>query len=245
MYITCFSYYYICILRVSHIITHVYYLFLILLHMYITCFSYYYICILLVSHIITYVYYVFLILLHMYITCFSYYYICILRVSHIITYVYYMFLILLHMYITCFSYYYICNYVFLILLHMYITCFSYYYICILRVSHIITYVYYLFLILLHMYITCFSYHYISCCNEEFQVHCHLALTILFITTLCYFYFPGNAHLVYAIIRKRNVFHQLANLPTDPTGIKKPGKQSGKVGKDLVDEETYVDYYLFL
>ncbi|XP_033896296.2 protein HID1 [Acipenser ruthenus] len=33
-------------------------------------------------------------------------------------------------------------------------------------------------------------------------------------------FDGNSNLVYAIIRKRNVFHQLANLPTDPSSIQK-------------------------
>ncbi|XP_060946325.1 protein HID1 isoform X2 [Limanda limanda] len=33
-------------------------------------------------------------------------------------------------------------------------------------------------------------------------------------------FDGNCNLVYAIIRKRNVFHQLANLPTDPASIQK-------------------------
>lgn len=31
---------------------------------------------------------------------------------------------------------------------------------------------------------------------------------------------GNSNLVYAIIRKRSVFHQLANLPTDPPAIHK-------------------------
>jgi hypothetical protein len=31
---------------------------------------------------------------------------------------------------------------------------------------------------------------------------------------------GNSNLVYAIIRKRAVFHQLANLPTDPPSIHK-------------------------
>lgn len=31
---------------------------------------------------------------------------------------------------------------------------------------------------------------------------------------------GNCNLVYAIIRKRNVFHQLANLPSDPASIQK-------------------------
>lgn len=33
-------------------------------------------------------------------------------------------------------------------------------------------------------------------------------------------FPGNSNLVYAVIRKRNVFHQLANLPTDSQSIQK-------------------------
>uniref|UniRef100_A0A8C5N8U1 Protein HID1-like n=1 Tax=Gouania willdenowi TaxID=441366 RepID=A0A8C5N8U1_GOUWI len=33
-------------------------------------------------------------------------------------------------------------------------------------------------------------------------------------------FDGNCNLVYAIIRKRNVFHQMANLPSDPTSIQK-------------------------
>uniref|UniRef100_A0A4W6G105 HID1 domain containing n=1 Tax=Lates calcarifer TaxID=8187 RepID=A0A4W6G105_LATCA len=33
-------------------------------------------------------------------------------------------------------------------------------------------------------------------------------------------FDGNCNLVYAIIRKRNVFHQLANLPSDPASIQK-------------------------
>lgn len=34
------------------------------------------------------------------------------------------------------------------------------------------------------------------------------------------YYSGNCNLVYAIIRKRNVFHQLANLPTDSASIQK-------------------------
>ena len=55
------------------------------------------------------------------------------------------------------------------------------------------------------------------------------------------FYLGNAHLVYAIIRKRNIFHQLANLPTDPTGIKKPGKQNGKSGKDSDDEDGFVKF----
>lgn len=34
------------------------------------------------------------------------------------------------------------------------------------------------------------------------------------------HYSGNCNLVYAIIRKRNVFHQLANLPTDSASIQK-------------------------
>ncbi|XP_061702913.1 protein HID1 [Syngnathoides biaculeatus] len=33
-------------------------------------------------------------------------------------------------------------------------------------------------------------------------------------------FDGNCNLVYAVIRKRNLFHQLANLPSDPASIQK-------------------------
>lgn len=36
----------------------------------------------------------------------------------------------------------------------------------------------------------------------------------------YFPFTGNSNLVYTIIRKRNVFHSLANLPSDSHGITK-------------------------
>lgn len=66
------------------------------------------------------------------------------------------------------------------------------------------------------------------------------------------YVSGNAHLVYAIIRKRNVFHQLANLPTDPTGIKRPGKH-GENNRDsdsssledglVIEVESTVTYCL--
>lgn len=38
--------------------------------------------------------------------------------------------------------------------------------------------------------------------------------------LCPVWPPGNCNLVYAIIRKRNVFHQLANLPSDAASIQK-------------------------
>lgn len=38
---------------------------------------------------------------------------------------------------------------------------------------------------------------------------------------------GNANLVYTIIRKRNIFHQLANLPIDHTSIAKALTRRGK------------------
>ena len=41
------------------------------------------------------------------------------------------------------------------------------------------------------------------------------------------HFPGNANLVYTIIRKRNVFHQMANLPTEHAAIAKALTKRGK------------------
>lgn len=40
---------------------------------------------------------------------------------------------------------------------------------------------------------------------------------------------GNSNLVYSIIRKRNVFHQLANLPTDAASIQKALQRRKKSG----------------
>lgn len=37
---------------------------------------------------------------------------------------------------------------------------------------------------------------------------------------CFIFLPGNSNLVYTIIRKRQVFHSLANLPTDYNTIVK-------------------------
>ena len=37
---------------------------------------------------------------------------------------------------------------------------------------------------------------------------------------------GNANLIYTIIRKRNVFHQLVNLPTDHSAISKAMMKRG-------------------
>ena len=38
---------------------------------------------------------------------------------------------------------------------------------------------------------------------------------------------GNSNLVYTIIRKRNVFHQLANLPVDHSAIAKALTKRGR------------------
>ncbi|XP_041830912.1 protein HID1b isoform X1 [Melanotaenia boesemani] len=50
---------------------------------------------------------------------------------------------------------------------------------------------------------------------------HLVFFLLEVfNNIIQYQFDGNSNLVYAIIRKRNVFHQLANLPTDRTSIQK-------------------------
>ncbi|XP_029312840.1 protein HID1b [Cottoperca gobio] len=50
---------------------------------------------------------------------------------------------------------------------------------------------------------------------------HLVFFLLEVfNNIIQYQFDGNCNLVYAIIRKRNVFHQLANLPSDTTSIQK-------------------------
>ncbi|KAL4612904.1 protein HID1 [Arapaima gigas] len=50
---------------------------------------------------------------------------------------------------------------------------------------------------------------------------HLVFFLLEVfNNIIQYQFDGNCNLVYAIIRKRNVFHQLANLPSDPASIQK-------------------------
>uniref|UniRef100_A0A8C9VAA4 HID1 domain containing n=1 Tax=Scleropages formosus TaxID=113540 RepID=A0A8C9VAA4_SCLFO len=50
---------------------------------------------------------------------------------------------------------------------------------------------------------------------------HLVFFLLEVfNNIIQYQFDGNCNLVYAIIRKRNVFHQLANLPSDPVSIQK-------------------------
>ena len=43
-----------------------------------------------------------------------------------------------------------------------------------------------------------------------------------LNNLIQYQFDGNSNLAYTMIRKRNVFHQLANLPTDGSSIQKTG-----------------------
>lgn len=57
---------------------------------------------------------------------------------------------------------------------------------------------------------------------------HLVFFLLEIfNNIIQYQFDGNANLVYTIIRKRNVFHQLANLPTDHSTIHKSLNKNSK------------------
>ena len=48
-----------------------------------------------------------------------------------------------------------------------------------------------------------------------------------LNNLIQYQFDGNSNLMYTIIRKRTVFHQLTNLPSDYTSISKNVKKKGK------------------
>ena len=54
----------------------------------------------------------------------------------------------------------------------------------------------------------------------------------------YFIISGNSNLIYTIIRKRNVFHQLANLPVEHSAI---AKALSKRGKKFVQLTSPVDH----
>ncbi|XP_071814665.1 protein HID1-like isoform X3 [Apostichopus japonicus] len=57
---------------------------------------------------------------------------------------------------------------------------------------------------------------------------HLVFFILEVfNNIIQYQFDGNSNLVYTIIRKRNVFHQLANLPTDQSSISQALTRRGK------------------
>ncbi|XP_008293609.1 protein HID1-like isoform X1 [Stegastes partitus] len=59
---------------------------------------------------------------------------------------------------------------------------------------------------------------------------HLVFFLLEVyNNIIQYQFDGNCNLVYAIIRKRNVFHQLANLPSDTTSIQKALQKKKKSG----------------
>ncbi|XP_060883855.1 protein HID1b isoform X2 [Labrus mixtus] len=59
---------------------------------------------------------------------------------------------------------------------------------------------------------------------------HLVFFLLEVfNNIIQYQFDGNFNLVYAIIRKRNVFHQLANLPTDTSSIQKALQRKKKSG----------------
>jgi len=58
-----------------------------------------------------------------------------------------------------------------------------------------------------------------------QTNYHLVFFLLEIfNNVIQYQFDGNAHLVYSIIRKRHVFHQLSNLPSDPATVTKPRRR---------------------
>lgn len=62
---------------------------------------------------------------------------------------------------------------------------------------------------------------------------HLVFFLLEVfNNIIQYQFDGNSNLVYAIIRKRNVFHQLANLPTDPTAIQKALQRKKKSAEPI-------------
>lgn len=66
----------------------------------------------------------------------------------------------------------------------------------------------------------------------------LCTSVFFFMFLFFIFFSlsGNCNLVYAIIRKRNVFHQLANLPSDPTSIQK-ALQRKKKSPDVISRTS--------
>lgn len=59
---------------------------------------------------------------------------------------------------------------------------------------------------------------------------HLVFFLLEVfNNIIQYQFDGNCNLIYAIIRKRNVFHQLANLPSDTASIQRALQKKKKSG----------------
>lgn len=74
---------------------------------------------------------------------------------------------------------------------------------------------------------------------------HLVFFILEVfNNIIQYQFDGNSNLVYTIIRKRNVFHQLANLPTDHGSITQAltrrGKKSAPAPAGETTEQTMME-----
>ncbi|KAM9296070.1 protein HID1 [Gastrophryne carolinensis] len=62
---------------------------------------------------------------------------------------------------------------------------------------------------------------------------HLVFFLLEVfNNIIQYQFDGNSSLVYAIIRKRNVFHQLANLPSDPPSIQRALQRKKKTADPI-------------
>lgn len=65
---------------------------------------------------------------------------------------------------------------------------------------------------------------------------------IYVTTLppsrrcLFFLILGNSNIVYTIIRKRNVFHQLANLPIDHSSIARALNKRGRRGTSQQNTE---------
>ncbi|PIO40359.1 hypothetical protein AB205_0150670, partial [Aquarana catesbeiana] len=63
---------------------------------------------------------------------------------------------------------------------------------------------------------------------------HLVFFLLEVfNNIIQYQFDGNSSLVYAIIRKRTVFHQLANLPSDPPSIQRALQRKKKPAEPIL------------
>ncbi|XP_068455413.1 protein HID1b [Clinocottus analis] len=74
-----------------------------------------------------------------------------------------------------------------------------------------------------------------------QQNHHLVFFLLEVfNNIIQYQFDGNCNLVYAVIRKRNVFHQLANLPADAASVQKAlqrRKKSSATRSDSTETEA--------
>lgn len=71
-----------------------------------------------------------------------------------------------------------------------------------------------------------------------QTNYHLVFFLLEIfNNIIQYQFDGNAHLMYSIIRKRHVFHQLSNLPEDPSSVSRPASRRKAVHQSSESDST--------